>query len=365
MKYCFYILVLLFACSDNDELLMDHYKIQYAGDFQLGTCGHIEAVMISQEQAAIYAGDYNMFTEDNFKTYRGLPREQVQMFCSYELAYYDMENILLYNLDNDHHFAYEINLMRSADFGKTFSSDLTITEHDLVDPFFPGADRYLSKPFFFDAHHGIIASHHADQWSRKLDLFSIEGDLIKYRSSIIGNYYPVKYKFSGAKGFMLMSNFNTESDPVGTKFYFSTTSNQGVSWTTPVPIAGAQKLLDFTYSGNTILVYNDHAVYRSSDGGASWQVVSAVFEGKIADIQAADQNTFYAAAIYDEDDFGDISHIYRSAGGSTWEKLEEDAYASKLSFYDQNNGLAMNRDILQVTHDGGKTWKPAIFPPAP
>ena len=106
-------------------------------------------------------------------------------------------------------------------------------------------------------------------------------------------------------------------------------------------------------------------VWRTTDGGASWQDVSPpVTEGLMfRDIEARSARTAVVLAIGP----GEASRIYRTTdGGQTWEETfrndEEQAFYNCMDFYPGGRrGLAVSDPVggkfqIASTDDGGKSW---------
>ncbi len=107
-------------------------------------------------------------------------------------------------------------------------------------------------------------------------------------------------------------------------------------------------------------------LYKTSNGGLSWQEIETPFVISIRDMQFINENVGYVIS--------EGEGVYKTTdGGKTWTKIlgdcihyysgsNADAF-NNLCFIDENNGFVyegpvMNSiDLLFSTHDGGESWK--------
>ncbi len=108
------------------------------------------------------------------------------------------------------------------------------------------------------------------------------------------------------------------------------------------------------------------SVWRTTDGGASWQDVSPPdAEGlSFRDVEARNATTAVVLAI----GFGEASRVYRTTdGGATWAETfrntDDEAFYNCLDFYPGGKrGLAVSDPVdgkfrLIATDDGGQSWR--------
>lgn len=109
-------------------------------------------------------------------------------------------------------------------------------------------------------------------------------------------------------------------------------------------------------------------VIKSTDGGASWKVMSVPDGEKLdfRDIEAFDANTAYILSIGN----GDSSRIYKTTdGGESW-KLQfknenKDAFFDAIACWDKSNCIAMSDPVdghylLISTANGGDKWEKIV-----
>ncbi|QZY29092.1 WD40/YVTN/BNR-like repeat-containing protein [Nocardioides coralli] len=119
-------------------------------------------------------------------------------------------------------------------------------------------------------------------------------------------------------------------------------------------------------SGGSLTAGGPGRVYRTTDGGGSWQDVSPPgSEGLMfRDVEAHDEDTAVVLAIGE----GEASRIYRTDdGGRTWTEAfrnaEPAAFYNCLDFYPGGRrGLAVSDPVdgrfrILATEDGGRSWE--------
>ncbi len=119
-------------------------------------------------------------------------------------------------------------------------------------------------------------------------------------------------------------------------------------------------------SGGSVPAGGVGRVYRTTDGGETWQDVSPPgTEGlSLRDVEARDADTAVVLSIGE----GAASRIWRTTdGGATWTETfrnaEPMAFYNCLDFYaDGRHGLAVSDPVdgkfrIIATHDGGRSWR--------
>lgn len=119
-------------------------------------------------------------------------------------------------------------------------------------------------------------------------------------------------------------------------------------------------------SGGSLTPGGAGKVYRTTDGGETWQDVSPPgTEGlSLRDVEARDAETAVVLSIGS----GEASRIFRTTdGGATWNETfrntEEDAFYNCLDFYPGGRrGLAVSDPVdgkfqIAATDDGGASWE--------
>jgi photosystem II stability/assembly factor-like uncharacterized protein len=112
----------------------------------------------------------------------------------------------------------------------------------------------------------------------------------------------------------------------------------------------------------------DPIIYKTSNGGASWQGIQTPFKSRIRDMQFIDENHGYVITTYEG--------VFKTTdGGQIWTKILENRvhyyhfhiYANPFTsvcFLDKNTGFVYGEssnvktsNILFLTKDGGLSWK--------
>lgn len=110
--------------------------------------------------------------------------------------------------------------------------------------------------------------------------------------------------------------------------------------------------------GNGIPLDHITKVLRTTDGGATWEVLDVEeAEGRISfDIVATNNSTAFITT----QDFNNGSGrgIFKTTdGGETWTEIYNNVSGGVwLRFFNENDGVVVNRQSIATTDDGGLTW---------
>jgi photosystem II stability/assembly factor-like uncharacterized protein len=156
-------------------------------------------------------------------------------------------------------------------------------------------------------------------------------------------------------------------------------ATNGGTWhdVSPVP-AGPQDLVGATFVSSTTgwaavaemadAATKDVLIFRTSDGGATWQRVTLPWmsEGhaNLLDLQFVDARHGWLMVALNEATSRRSGLLFgTSDGGATWTQLSA-PYGGALRFLDSSTGWLVGggvnyaRNRFSVTHDGGRTWQP-------
>ena len=170
-------------------------------------------------------------------------------------------------------------LLRTTDGGATWQALLTLTD--------PTAERSLNYVHFFDAQRGICLGD-SDNSSRLVVLTTADGGTTWTRNLTI----PVLTTFFGGNNEYLVSGSRPAVQ--GDHIWVATTASRvfhspdrGLSWTVsrilpdPNPTPNGPRALAFADATNGLALFsrtdgftNQAPLYRTADGGATWQPVS-------------------------------------------------------------------------------------------
>jgi len=119
-------------------------------------------------------------------------------------------------------------------------------------------------------------------------------------------------------------------------------------------IAGAVRCTGVAVSsdGTTMHVSaQDGAIYRSTDGGQTWNALSVPATTPLAHLDAASDNVLWA---------GGLGTVYRTVDGTTWEaatSLGDDVHIFRVDAVSADRALVCGSDgMAALTTDGGTSW---------
>lgn len=181
-----------------------------------------------------------------------------------------------------------------------------------------------------------------------------------------------KYPASGSAGWQTINNgpapeaaflgLSTVGNKVfaGTRFRLWTSADNGDSWFNQAPIF-VDYYTKVVAAGNFLVAGSSQGVFRSEDGGQSWQfagidmaeLVNGMTEFPFIRYLAATQDTVYAA--------GDAA-LYRSDdAGLNWLKLANTGGISGL-YVDNGRLFRIRQSELERSDDGGLQWAAVPIP---
>ncbi len=358
----------LLAC-DKDTFFSEQYQPVYKTYpffFDSGDCSSIYARMVSETEAIVYTGSYSLYTDDSFETL-SYYLYQSGYFCNSKTLFYDGINLWLRDNQN---FRYEL---RQATSTKTFDVNQMV-----YDP--PVLFSKKGEPLFLDSAHMIIPvldyEYNANTGNSKSVISLYAGDVFLNTASKTISFdntsqlNPVGLYSTGNH----LISLSVENSFPAVNYYLHL-SEDGALWEGPYAfptLTNTERIESTSGNGNLIVMqvgsyvtYNsDHKisykVYLSRNKGATWQAVSNL-NGEVLHMQVLDEKTIFSVVKQSDGDKGTISKLGKSTdGGFTWSVEEPLIYAEQISFFDAMNGLAFTTDALQITSDGGKTWKPVI-----
>ena len=363
--YLFVVLVLT-GCS-NDPFFADQYTPNYTANPFLyqGTCTPVEAVMLSEKSALIYTGEYALFTEDDFETFSY--NKYIDLGpCDPKIGFFDGYNFIgVNNAGPGFSFKDPTASFQSFDYSTLKIQppiNLINNFEELTNSVFesPTSFYFVRKIFVSD---GVVHLnlYQADASSKEVVYISTP--------EILGGYSEFTSLGLYQAGNLLVY-LGYEQHNFGTIDYYTLTTKDGLTWTKTYLLTTDSYVTDYVkgISGNNalILVQTDPLNYLlSKDEGKNWENIVLGFSGKVLFTQAIDDKTIFAVIEQNPNgDAGTLSKLAKSFdAGQTWTVEPTLFYGGKISFIDKLNGVATSKGTLQVTHDGGKTWRAILISP--
>ncbi|HVO76285.1 MAG TPA: YCF48-related protein [Ignavibacteriaceae bacterium] len=153
--------------------------------------------------------------------------------------------------------------------------------------------------------------------------------------------YPFKIKFtSPMRGFL--AGYDS------TSYDFWSTTNGGVNWErVSKSVKGNIRKLDFV-NENIGMGVGDNFIYKTLDGGYSWQVIYDSPLEYFSGLDMLDSLNAWAVG----------NSLYKTTdGGNTWSPVPLIAAGEGVVFYDNFVGILYDPYTCNVTTDGGISWK--------
>lgn len=137
------------------------------------------------------------------------------------------------------------------------------------------------------------------------------------------------------------------------------TTNGGQTWqNVGAPATAALSAIAVVDSQTLVAAGNNGTILRSIDNGATWVTVTSPNAVNFSDLNFVNSTTGWLV--------GSQGKIFKSTdGGQTWvpqvSGLDPSAWLLSVSFADANNGWAAAGSVLVHTVDGGQVWSPQAF----
>jgi hypothetical protein len=369
----FSILAIITSC-DKKSFFVDQYNPIYnaSPSFSgLSYCFELYGTMISPTEAIICTGSHALYTKDDFNTVQYYQYPNDITSCTSNVTYFDGINAWSRPIDR--------NSYRLLSRGPTVQLSGSFDNFVFDPPLAIGFRILGTKPFFLDSASFIFpVTEYAfvnNVYEPVANIY--KGNAFKGTASKISSitldkstYQPISVQIANNTFIAVFSYSNYLANKNET---YSFISNDGSTWQGPFlfttidpyfnileGISGSgntfvsrfYSLKDFQSTGN--LKYNCNF---SLDKGKTWSAFTGLpAEAKFA--QALSNTTIYAVFDASGNGLYDVSKLAKSFdSGKTWTIENQLIYANRISFYDELNGIAMLNQYLQITSDGGKSWK--------
>lgn len=318
-----------------------------------------------------FGGGYAFITNDNFNS---IIDGSGRIPDGYNLTYLNFESISAWKSD-----ASSFTWYLDEDYGTVFPEFGSLSANVNGAGF---SGKYILWDMTnTDIKEGFVAAQYspttgADLKPITIDIYTANEDgSIVFQNSLDSGFALVGIGNTATSSellWVMAHEMDVEGQAQKDKPFMFVSDNGGESWSEPIEMsAGTDEFNAFAIiSEDNLIAYNQEAMLKSTDGGATWDKVEFNFiptgqELRRISYQRDNDNVLYAVVKKDEDDYGNISDIYRSTDlGESWNKLNShDIYADNISFYNSpNSGVAVSRGVLQISSDGGVTWRVIMFP---
>jgi hypothetical protein len=349
--FAYILLIVVSAGCSRDELLVDQYQPGFKANPFLtdNFCTDVEGEMLGERSAAIYTGMYILYTEDDFTTFRY--NQYDQTLCSGRTVFFDGINV--WKAYDESALGWMLMQIVPGN-----SSAREIRSHNLREgEFNSGSEPQI--PTVLGADEMIFTSYSNSYPSPyEIDVYSFIDNEVRYLSSIQSASVPYRIFVSEARYFLVSKQVSSSPQTaIQSNLYVSTDAQE---WDGPFVIGENTDIIQLKGNyGLTVAFNKSNQLFTSVDGGKQWTERIIPLAGMIQDIEIPEENVIYAVIANGEDEpHGPISRLVKSSdAGSTWEIMEKEFYGERISFFNSQHGIAMANGTLQVTHDGGSTWK--------
>ncbi len=242
-------------------------------------------------------------------------------------------------------------ILRSDDVGATWKAQIT------------PSNAWLTDVSFGDAEHGIAVGEQGTVL-RTSDGGTTWSVLV---TSTLEDHQTVLMN-SSTEGWILTTTVDPAASDPSTNDITSAvlhTADGGATWTEQMAWSGV-RLRDLSFAGadDGWAVGDDNAVYRTDDGGESWQAIET----------EVSRGTFFSVCARTSKDIwlvGDDDIVHSADGGSTWSHTSFGWYDwepfAAVSFRDADHGVVvgggaanetdtLEAGVILTTHDGGASW---------
>lgn len=357
--------------SENNKLLLDYADIVplvNPATSALTTGDKIYGYMTDDTTIVGFGGGYAYYTPNYFDSIYAVADGVL-----YErVIYNDFENIVIYPE------AYsDLQLEESNNFGENYYNKLYVPRFENR---IEGGETITGTHDFKVVHFlnkdlgWVFTSYAAAQGSTVfpsgLKVYQVIKDafnninLFNLISELSQVYTPADAYFNNTfTGYLLVNNSSNDS-------YLLVSNDGGVNWTETYQISSGVALTTlFVLPGSPNFMYayskTGKQIYYSSNSGQTWQSFNLIIANSgITDLYAVDEEYAYAVSAAFNDDIAVVADVYQTKnGGQSWEKVNQNRiYADALDFSSRLVGIATSGNVLQLTTDGGKTWKPLVYP---
>jgi hypothetical protein len=218
---------------------------------------------------------------------------------------------------------------------------------------------------FFNSKEGVVLVDYLGNSHSEILIYKIT-DFNRYDTlSKIAFSFPNSGRAVGLKLKMVNDNigYMFVADNKTSDYYLMKTVDRCKTWTLiPTKISnGSKGLIDLiVLSENQIVVWGENGL-TSSDGGKTWSpwLVNSEISRNYTGLYKINSQILYASyELPIRDAWGFHNKLIKSTdSGKTWKEIGGPFYGGNIQFYDENNALAGNGALVQISNNGGLSWE--------
>ena len=376
ISLAFYCLLLAACNSQTDDLLLNRLDVDYLVNPIVGnitTGDEVRAWLIGDSSIIGFGGDYAFYTNNDFDSLYSVTPNNATL-KSGTILYNDFENIVLQQAGDD------LYIEETNDYGQTYSPKIQKSRFEErseggvsitgTHSFDAAAFAGIDIGWVFSRYTALSGS---DLFPTAAKVYNIVKNGSTGETSIIhiadlpAEYAPISANFFNALSGYLLTRSSTNSNN-----YVFVTGDGGFSWEGPFIVGNtAYNMQHIALSDpQNLYIYSKDkiGIYASHDGGMTWQYAEPYLANLshygVLDLYVVNQQVAYAALARAADDIATIGDVFRTDdGGNTWTKANQAAmYAEYIDCIDAHTCIATSKNVVQITRDGGATWKVLVYP---
>lgn len=379
MKHTIIILLsglIITGCTKKENTLLEDIEVTTTANHipELSSYKGMKAWLDENSNIKGFGGNYSFYTEDKFKT---AVLKQAQ--ADGKIITNDLNTIVKKSTD----YYDDLLLEKSEDFGQTYSEYFFKSRYEQGKSssgnWFDIGKHYFGESFFMDSNNFYFFSNYNCSYcghlSGGIKVYRLKNNHLKILSALTDEHFALDMDFIDDKrGWLLANTYGSVTPSSYDDTYIYKTTDGGKSWENPITISDSYDMTDLEpLTDNKLIAYyqsiHGHSfskpLFISEDAGETWTSVDCNCE-TIRDLQFIDENIGYVIGTSTSNlgQANTISRLYKTEdGGYTWKKVGESSiYADQIHFKNELVGIAVNRSIVQITYDGGEHWELIHFP---
>ncbi len=371
------LLELLSGCEARTEgILADRLEVETLVNpavANLTTGTEVRAWLIGDSAVIGFGGDYAFYTPNDFDSLFAVS-DNAELKTG-KLLFNDFENLVIQTSTPSNDLVIE----QASNYGSEYSVKVSKDNFEERDE--GGINIQGTHQFEAAAFAGIDVGWVFSNYT------AISGQEIFDNG--IKVYSVIKNGFTGLTEISLISELSAEYVPVeaaffnalsgwlltrkGNQNYLFITGDGGYSWQGPYDVGNANGELMTqiaNYDPQNLYLYspNHTAIYASHDGGITWlrtePTLANLSHQGVTDLYVVSAQVAYTVLSSTQDDIALIGSVFRTNnGGASWEKANaKPLYAEYIDCLNEETCIATSRNVVQISRDGGITWKVLVYP---